>query len=304
MSEIIDENATSASQIQVAASTVEVPDYRPRQTMGQLLRNDLGFLPILLTLILIVIFFTITSRGVFLYPENFSNLIVQSAPLGIGAVGAVLVLLLGEIDLSIYSVGVLCTVIMGILTERAGWPAGPAILVALLAGLLAGAINGFFVAVLRIPSFIVTLAAAIAYNGLLLFLLFGQTTQIIRDGFILGITGTATSYLTDFWGILLPIAGILIYVGSLIYNYRSRKRAGLRTISLTRLVIQSVLSIAVVVGSVALLQNYNGVPYSTAILFGLITVVWLALTKTSWGRHTTCVCAGWQLGGRTTRWYQ
>ena len=83
----------------------------------------------------------------------------------------------------------------------------------------------------------------------------------------------------------MPIAGILIYVGSLIYNYRARKRSGLRTISLTRLVIQSVLSILVVVGSVLLLENYNGVPYSTAILFGLIILVWLALTKTSWGRH-------------------
>lgn len=289
MSEIINENATSVPEVQAAASTVEVPEYRPRQTLGQLLRTDLGFLPVLLTLIIIVVFFTIASHGVFLSPQNFSQLIVQVAPLGISAVGVVLVLLLGEIDLSVYSVGVLCTVVLSILTERAGWPAGPAIIVALAAALLVGAINGFFVAVLQIPSFIVTLAAAIAYNGLLLFLLFGQTTQTIRNDFILSIAGTATSYLTDFWGIFLPLAAILLYVGSLVYNYTSRRRAGLRTVTLTRLIIQSVLSVAVVAAAIGIFEAYNGVPYSSAILFGIIVFVWIALTKTNWGRHIYAV---------------
>lgn len=289
MSDIIDENATSTPAVKEAASTVEVPSYQPRQTLGQLLRNDLGFLPVLLTLILIVIFFTIISRGVFLYPENFNNLIIQVAPLGISAVGVVLVLLLGEIDLSIASVGVLCTVILAILTERAHWSAGPAIIVTLLSGLLVGSINGYFVAVLRIPSFIVTLAASIFYSGLLLFLLNGQTTQIIRDPFVLAIAGTATSYLTNFWGIFLPVVAVLIYVGSLVYNYLSRRRAGLRTISMTQLVIQSLISILVVVGAVALFQAYNGVPYSAALLFAIIIIFWLVLTKTRWGRHVYAV---------------
>ncbi len=289
MSDILDENTVSTSEAAVAASAVEAPDHRQRQTLGQLLRTDLGFLPVLFTLILIVIFFSIASNGVFLDPENFSNLIVQSAPLGIGAVGVVLVLLLGEIDLSVYTVGTLCTVVMAILTERANGPAGPAIIIALATGFLVGAINGFFVAVLRIPSFIVTLAGSIAYNGLLLFLLFGQTTQIIRDPFVLSIAGTATSYLTDSLGILLPVIAILLYVGSLIYNYWTRQKAGLRTISLTRLIVQSVISILVVVGAVILLESYNGVPYSTAILFGIILIFWLALTKTSWGRHIYAV---------------
>ena len=285
MSDIIDKNATSAPEIKAAASTVEVPSYQPRQTFGQLLRNDLGFLPVLFTLILIVVFFTIASNGVFLYPENFSNLIVQSAPLG----GIVLVLLLGEIDLSGAAVGVLCTVIMSILTERAHWSAGPAILVALISALIVGGINGFFIAILRIPSFIVTLAASIAYSGLLLLLLNGQTTQIIRDPFVLAIAGTATSYLPDSLGIGLPVIAVLIYVGSLVYGYMSRRRAGLRTISLTRLIVQSVLAVVAVVGAVILFESYNGVPYSTALLFGIIIIFWLALTKTSWGRHVYAV---------------
>lgn len=289
MSDIVDNNALATSGAQTAASTVEASEYQQRRTFGQLLRSDLGFLPVLLTLILIVIFFEVTSQGLFLSPENFSNLIVQSAPLGIAAVGSVLVLLLGEIDLSLYSAGVLSVVIMGILTERAHWPAAPAIIIALVAALLIGGINGFFVAILRIPSFIVTLATSIGYSGLLLFLLFGQTTQIIRDPFVLSIAGTATSYLTDFWGIVLPLVAVLIYVGSLVYTYFARKKAGLRSMSLTRLLVQSSLALVAVIGSIILFEAYFGVPYSTAILFGVIIVFWLALTRTRWGRHVYAV---------------
>lgn len=289
MSDIVDNNALTTSGAQTAASTVEASEYQQRRTFGQLLRSDLGFLPVLLTLILIVIFFEVTSQGLFLSPENFSNLIVQSAPLGIAAVGSVLVLLLGEIDLSLYSAGVLSVVIMGILTERAHWPAAPAIIIALVAALLIGGINGFFVAILRIPSFIVTLATSIGYSGLLLFLLFGQTTQIIRDPFVLSIAGTATSYLTDFWGIVLPLVAVLIYVGSLVYTYFARKKAGLRSMSLTRLLVQSSLALVAVIGSIILFEAYFGVPYSTAILFGVIIVFWLALTRTRWGRHVYAV---------------
>lgn len=289
MSDIVDNNALATSEAQTAASTVEASEYQQRRTFGQLLRSDLGFLPVLLTLILIVVFFEVTSQGLFLSPENFSNLIVQAAPLGIAAVGSVLVLLLGEIDLSLYSAGVLSVVIMGILTERAHWPAAPAIIIALVAALLIGGINGFFVAILRIPSFIVTLATSIGYSGLLLFLLFGQTTQIIRDPFVLSIAGTATSYLTDFWGIGLPLVAVLIYVGSLVYTYFARKKAGLRSMSLTRLLVQSSLALVAVIGSIILFEAYFGVPYSTAILFGVIIVFWLALTRTRWGRHVYAV---------------
>jgi D-xylose transport system permease protein len=123
----------------------------------------------------------------------------------------------------------------------------------------------------------------------LLFLLFGQTTQIIRDPFVLSIAGTATSYLTDLWGIALPLIAVLIYVGSLIYTYRARQKAGLRTMSLTRLIVQSSLALIAVVGSILLFEAYFGVPYSTAILFGVIIVFWLALTRTRWGRHVYAV---------------
>ncbi|HTI14618.1 MAG TPA: inner-membrane translocator [Dictyobacter sp.] len=290
MSEIIDDNAsTSTAEVAAAASTVEAPSYQNNQSFGQLLRNDLGFLPVLLTLILIVIFFDIVSHGLFLGPQNFSNLFGQVVPLGVFAVGIVPVLLLGEIDLSSAAVGYLCAVIMGVLAERVGWSVGLAIVAALLVGAIIGAINGFLVAVLRIPSFIVTLAAFIAYSGLILFLLFGQTTLIIDKTFILNLTNGPLSYLTNFWGVFLPILGVVLYIASLIFNYSRRKKAGLRTISMGRLIAQSAAVAIVVIAALTILQNYNGVPVAVALLFAFIVIEWLGLTKTTAGRHIYAV---------------
>src|SRR6266568_5736769 len=141
----------------VQAADVEVPSYMPRRTVGQLLRSDLGFVPVLFTLILVVIYFTIVTGGLFLKPENLSNLVGQIVTFGILGLGVIMVLLLGEIDLSIASVSVFCSVVMAVLSDPARpykLPALIAIVAGLLAGALAGLINGFFVAVLRVPSFI------------------------------------------------------------------------------------------------------------------------------------------------------
>jgi D-xylose transport system permease protein len=271
------------------AAAVEVPSYMPRRTLGQMLRGDLGFIPVLLTLILVVVYFSIASNGIFLRPQNLSNLVGQIATYGILGLGVIMVLLLGEIDLSIAAVAYLCAVVMAVLSERAGAPAWVAILVALLAGAVIGLINGFFVAVLRVPSFIVTLAASIGYAGLLLNLLAGQATLIINNNFIVAIAGSARSFLPDYLGIGLPALAVLLYVAGLIVGYVRRKRAGLRTSSLLALVVRIVITALVVFAAVAVFESYQGVPYSTAILFGLITFFWLLMTKTSFGRHVYAV---------------
>lgn len=291
MSDIVEKHGVTndSAEIQVATSSVEVPSYRAKQTMGQLLRNDLGFLPILLTLILVLVFFEFVTGGLFLSPQNVSNLIQQVASLGIFSVGIVLVLLLGEIDLSAAAVGMLSSVVMAVLAERHGMPALPAILLSLLTGLICGLINGFFVSILNIPSFIVTLATFIIASGASLFFLGTQTTQLITNPTILSISGTAVSYFTNVLGVGLPLIAVLLYVFSSVYTYQRRRKAGLRTMPLARLIIQSVVAIVVVMGVITLLQNYDGVPYSTGILFGVILLVWLMLTRTSYGRHIYAV---------------
>src|SRR6266849_875736 len=267
MSEIINEKSTSSTPASaLEAPSVEVPSYLPRQTIGQLLRNELGFFPVLMTLIIIIAVFGFSSPF-FLTPRNLSNLLLQIATIGVDALGVTLVLLLGEIDLSVASVGTLGAVIMGILSARLGYPAWAAIMIAIAAGALVGCINGLFIAILRIPSFIVTLAAAIGYEGLLLYLLNGQATLIINDPAINGIAGSSTSFLPWYLGIGLPTLAVVLYIGGILLDQVNRRRAGLRTRPFWQLIAQMVAVVVVVDGAVTLFENYHGVPNSTAILF-------------------------------------
>lgn len=299
MSDIIEKNdspePSEASKVAAfggqatEAAAVEVPSYMPRRTIGQMLRGELGFLPVLLTLLVIAIYFQITTSGLFLSAVNISNLTGQIAYVGILGLGVIMVLLLGEIDLSIASVAVLCSVIMAVLSERSGVPGWLAILVGLLAGVVIGFINGFFVAVIRVPSFIVTLAGSIGYAGLLLNLLHGQATLIINDGFILAIAGTAQSFLDNSVAIILSVIVVLLFAAGLLFNYVRRRRAGLKTSSLIWLISQVVIVAVLVGGAVVVLIGYKGVPYPVALFFGLIALFWLIMTKTSFGRHVYAV---------------
>ena len=292
MSDIIEKDESPGSSSSAVATSVEVPTTAAipqKRTARDLLRGDLGFIPVLVTLIVIMAFFTIASGGIFLKPENLSNLVLQIATIGIIGLGEILVLLLGEIDLSVAAVSVFCSVVMAVLSERVGVPGVVAILAALLVGALVGFINGFFIAYLRVPSFIVTLAASIFYSGLLLNLLNGQSTLIIRDPFIVGIAGTPVSFLPNILGIGLPILGVLLYALSVSLNFMRRRKAGLRTVSLTQLILQIVLAFVIVLGAVTLFQSYQGVPYATAILVALIVLFWIILTKTPFGRHVYAV---------------
>jgi D-xylose transport system permease protein len=283
-------NAPTAEALQpVSADAVEAPSYRERQTIGQLLRTDLGFIPVLVTLIIIIVFFQVISGGLFLSLTNITNLFLQTATYGFLGLGIVLVLLLGEIDLSIAAVATFCSVIMADLSERAGAPAFVAIVAALVCGALIGAAQGFFVAVLRIPSFIVTLAGNIAFSGLVITLLFGQATLEIANPFINAIAGSFYSYLPDVLGVALPTIAVLLYDGYLVLNYVRRRNNGLRNPTLPLFLTLVIAPIVIVEGAVIVFENLHGVPYSTALLFGLILLFWIILTKTSFGRHIYAV---------------
>jgi len=294
MSETIENPVPGGKTSQVtqapSGGPVEAPSYiQRRRSIGQMLRGDLGFIPVLITLIIIMVFFQLITNGLFFQSGNLTNLFLQTATIGLVGLGIVMVLLLGEIDLSVAAVSTLCGVIMGVLSERVGLPPIISIPGALLAGALIGLINGYFIAILRIPSFIVTLAASITYSGLLITLLRGQATLEITNPFIDGIAGSPTSYLSNALGIGLPTLAVLGYAVYRILNYRKRSAMGLRNSSLPQFIILLILPVAIVEGAVIVFQSYNGVPYSTAILFGAILLFWIILTKTSFGRHVYAV---------------
>lgn len=296
MSNLVDEESQGASKAAVtdtSASGGTGGAMVTNRSIRDFFRRDLGPIPVLVTLVIISIYFWIATNGDFLQPANLSNLALQIVTIGTVGTGAVLILLLGEIDLSLAAVSQACAGICGVLIVRQGWPVSVALITAILVGTIIGLGNGFFIAILRIPSFIVTLAGSLAYAGLLLTVLLPQTTLSVRDPFIQGL---ATTYLDPIWGIGIPVVGVLVYLGALLFNRNSRQKAGLKVSSISTLVLKIGVIVAVLAVVIFVFQsdkrprsNAVGVPQSTAIWIGLIVIVWLILKQTSFGRHIYAV---------------
>jgi len=180
----------------MSAPTVDVPDSPAELTrspsLGEYFRGyvdrvrggDIGSLPAVFGLVVLVIVFSIL-RPVFFSAGNFANLLTQGAPITVIAMGLVFVLLLGEIDLSAgFTSGVCAAVLATALTDW-GWSWPLAVLVALLVGLLIGTTMGSLVARVGIPSFVVTLAAFLAFQGTVLLIIGEGGNVAIRDDTIL-----------------------------------------------------------------------------------------------------------------------
>jgi D-xylose transport system permease protein len=278
----ISAESSSAAGAATAPGTVGGLISRVRGLLG----SDLGQLPVFIGLILIAIYFQIAGNGFFLTPQNLTNLVLQIITIATVALGAVLVLLIGEIDLSLSSVAYLCGAIMGVLSARHGWSAPAAIVAGILAGLVIGAINGFFVAVVRMPSFIVTLSAFIFYQGLLGQLLEPQTTLPIRDD---AINRIAVTYLPDYLGIGIPILLVVVYALSLVIERGIRQRRGLPVATVGQLALRIGLVAVIVAALVVFFEAYRGVPLAPLILVGLIIIFWIVTTRTRFGRHIYAV---------------
>jgi D-xylose transport system permease protein len=264
----------------------EIPAPRPKFSLQSLMRGDLGFIPVLLTLIVITIYFQITTTGVFLQARNLSNLTQQIVVISILSTAAVLVLLLGEIDLSLAAVAQTAAAIMAVLSVYQNWNPWLAILAGLLTGTLIGLINGFFIAVLRVPSFIVTLAGSIGYAGLLLLVLGRQTTLVVRDPTIRSL---APTYLDPVLGWGIPLVLVALYGLGIWFEQRRRSQTGLPTKSPSQLALQLGIALVITLVTVFLFQSYQGVPQAVLISLGVIVVFWLILKKTPFGRHLYAV---------------
>src|SRR3954470_22492119 len=149
----------------------------------------LGSLRVFIVLALIWIIFQ-SQNSNFLSAFNLTNLVLQIAGVGMISIGVTLILLLGEIDLSVGAVSGLCAAVTGVLSVKHGWGPVPAIAAALAVGMAIGLLNGFFVTQFGIPSFVVTLAGLLAWQGALLRVLGDTGTLNVTNEKIIGLTGT------------------------------------------------------------------------------------------------------------------
>jgi D-xylose transport system permease protein len=247
----------------------------------RLSQGDIGQLPVVVGLIVIGTIFQVASNGVFLNPFNLVNLTLQMAAGGTISVGIVLVLLLGEIDLSAGVVSGMCAAIMAVLSVQRGWPAPAAIGMALAAGLVVGAIHGLWITRFGIPSFIVTLAGLIGWQGALLLVLGRTGTINLRDPLIVSLAGTFLRG-SPAYGVAVLFV-LYVGLGPLITRQR-RKAAGLTVPPLAFGVARAVAISAFSIVAVAVLDTDRGISSGLLFLIGAVIVVDFVLRRVRFGR--------------------
>ncbi|WP_066364338.1 sugar ABC transporter permease [Herbidospora mongoliensis] len=273
-----------------AAFGQQIRDYVDRVRGG-----ELGALPAVIGLIVLCTVFAVLSP-VFLSPVNFANLFTQGAGVTIIAMGLVFVLLLGEIDLSAGFASGVCAAVLGVTLTNEGWPWYAAVLAAMVIGVVIGLIIGWLVAKLGIPSFVVTLAAFLAFQGVVLILLDEGTNISIRDSVILAV---ANENMYPWLGWALVVVGVLGYAGLQLANNRRRAARGLVTDPLS-LVAVRVGALAVAAGFAVYVLNLErsrnpgvisltGVPVVVPIILVLLLVWTFVLRRTRFGRHIYAV---------------
>jgi len=247
--------------------------------------TDLGALPVILGLIVIAIVFQIANPN-FLSPLNLTNLMLQIAAVGTISVGVVLVLLLGEVDLSVGVVSGLSAAVMAVLNVKSGVPGPIAVVCGLGVGCLIGLIQGTWIAKFRVPSFIVTLAGLLGWQGALLYVLGNTGTVNLRDPFILGIAGTFFPALIG-WGIAILFA--VLYALFALLERRRRLSAGLAASSRNAIIFRIVLVAVVLFGAMAVLNANRGLPSALVFFIGAILVFDWITRRTVFGRHIYAV---------------
>jgi D-xylose transport system permease protein len=283
---------TTSGGIQVVKPTVasHINDY-----WGRVRGGDIGSLPAILGLIVLCLIFGI-ARDTFFSALNFANLFSQGAQVTFIAMGLVFVLLLGEIDLSAGFTSGLCGAVMAVLLTNHGWDWYTAIPAALITGLVIGFVLGFLVAKIGIPSFVVTLAAFLGFQGILLLLLKGGINVSIRDKFVLSI---ANNNLSVLWSWILAIVAIVAYALLQLNRIRSRAARNLVTDPMGIVLLRIAgFAVLLLVATFLLTQersinplfiSVKGIPIVAPIIAVFLVIWTFVLGRTTYGRHIYAV---------------
>jgi D-xylose transport system permease protein len=249
--------------------------------------GDLGSLPIVVGLIIIAIVFQ-TQNDRFLTAGNFVNLIVQTAPYAVIAMGVTFALLLGEIDLSIGFVSGVGGVLTAILLtpDKSIPPTWLVMVIVIVAGLGIGTLHGLIITKVGVPSFVVTLAGLLAWNGVVLLLIGSKGTVILQNDFVIGL---ANNFLKtgDAWILMLVVLGI--YAALQLMSLRSRRASGLPT-DPPLIVALRIAALGLALALVVYVSNKDrGVPEALLVVGGLFVLWTYVLNRTKFGRHIYAV---------------
>jgi D-xylose transport system permease protein len=284
-----------------------------RDYFGRIKGGDVGSLPAVLGLVVLVVIFSVLEGSTFFTALNFANLLNQGTAIIVLAMGLVFVLLLGEIDLSAGFAAGTCAAVLAVSLTKWGWAWPLALVAALLTGLVIGLLIGLLVARLGIPSFVVTLAAFLGLQGVMLLIIGDGGTIPVQSDVLLAIMNKNMPVWAGWVLWLIVSAGYALVSLRAITN---RRKVGLPATS-TSVWAAKVLSIAVLLGIAVYLLNtqrqivrpgksvcvtlgppnepigcipvIQGVPWAVLVVLVLLVVLTFVLGRTAFGRHVYAV---------------
>lgn len=242
-------------------------------------------LALLVAIVLIWGFFTWMTEGGFLTPRNMSNLMRQMAVTGILACGMSLVIIAGEIDLSVGSLLGLLGGVAAVLDVTHGMGLPVNMIAVLAVGLFIGLFNGYLTAYLHIPSFIVGLGGMLAYRGILLGVTDGVTIAPVSEEFVY----IGQGYLPPQWGVVLGVTLFVIAIALTFRQRKSRAHHGLEQAPPWRDGLRLGIIAAVLFGFVTTLNSYEGIPLPVLLLLALLGIFTYMTTQTVFGRRIYAV---------------
>src|SRR4051794_7970844 len=256
-----------------------------RAGLRRFVQGDLASLRVVLGLAVIWIIFQ-SQNDRFLSAENLTNLMLQITAVGLISVGVVYVLLLGEIDLSVGAVSGLAAAVMTVLNVRHGWSPYLAIVAGVLVGTAIGLLQGSVFSRFGVPSFVVTLAGLLAWQGALLQVLGSTGSVNITDP---KITGLANTFYSDAIGWIVAALVIGSYAAVVLVAHRRRVAAGLAGEGVAPLAIRVVLVAMVALVATAILNSDRGLPLAVLILLGFVVGMEYVVKRPRFGRHIYAV---------------
>lgn len=259
------------------------------KTLITLFRNNVREYGMLIALIAIMAFFQVATNGTLMKPVNITNLALQNSYIIIMALGMLLVIVTGWIDLSVGSVAGFVGAVAAVLIVRYHFDVTVTMLLSLLVGALIGAWQGFWIAYVKIPAFIVTLAGMLIFRGLTLALLAGESVgpfpdefQRLSSGFIPDLFNNEGLHLTTL-AIGAILSALLIYLD--IRSRRNQRRYNFEVTPFPFFVAKNVAITGAVMGLCYLMASYKGLPNVFIVLMALIALYTFVTTQTVVGRR-------------------
>ncbi|MFF9394678.1 multiple monosaccharide ABC transporter permease [Streptomyces griseoluteus] len=257
------------------------------------LRRNMRQYGMVIALGLIVVLFAVWTDGDLLLPRNVSNLVLQNSYILVLAIGMMLVIISGHIDLSVGSLTAFVGAFLAVLSVRHDVPWPLALVLCLLVGAAAGAVQGYLIAYLGIPSFIVTLAGMLLFRGLTEILLKGQTLGPFPDGLqkigngFLPAFGPHTDYHNP--TLLLGLALIAAVVWQEVQGRRRQREFALQVPPLRLFALKLAALVAAILALTLLLASYKGAPIILIALGALVVGYGYLMRNAVFGRHVYAI---------------